>query len=125
MQAQLDVIQQLLTLIQRQAVPFAYVSKTVHSGLSGAGSISVQGLLGVKLECTTIPSSLGVAGTSPAEHFDLGWITWGTADGYPQSVRIEHSPQLSLPARASAFTSIAYDLHPGVVATITELQREP
>jgi hypothetical protein len=115
----------LVTLIQRQAVPFAYVPGTVHSGLSGAGTISIQGLIGAKVAVTTLPAALGVEGTTPAEHFDLGWITFATADGYPSSYRLEHNPQLMLPARCGAYTEIDYDLHPGVVVTITELKREP
>jgi hypothetical protein len=125
LRAEIDQILGLVTLIQRQSVPFAYVPGTVHTGLSGAGTLSVQGLIGAKVAFTTLPSELGRVGTSPVELFDAGFITWGTADGYPQSEHLEHSPQLSLPARCSAFTSLAYDLHPGVVVTITELVREP
>lgn len=123
--ALLQRINTTLELVQRQAVPFAYIASTVHSGLTGSGTLSVQGLIGAKVDLTTIPSTLGSAGTSPTEYFDLGFITWGTADGYPQSIRIDHDPLLSLPSRCSAFTTLAYDLHPGVVATITELVREP
>lgn len=123
--AYLDNIHKLVTLIQRQMAPFAYISSTAHATLAGAGSFAIQGLLGVKVNVTTLPASLGVSGTSPAEHFDLGFITFGTADGYPHSIRLEHQVQLMLPARASVFTTLAYDLHPGVVVTITELLREP
>jgi hypothetical protein len=123
--AKLDSIQALVTLLQRQLAPFAYVPGTVHAGLSGTGVLSVQGLLGAKITITTDPTTLGVEGTSPPILFDRGFITWGTADGYPQSERLERSSQLSLPARASAFTDLAYDLHPGLVVTITELVREP
>lgn len=124
-QASLDLILKMVTLIQRQSVPFAYLASTAHAGISGTGSIAIQGLLGVKVEVTTLPASLGVSGTSPAEHFDLGFITFGTTDGYPHSIRLEHQVQLMLPARCSVFTTLAYDLHPGVQVTITELLREP
>jgi hypothetical protein len=124
-QAYLDLILKAVTLIQRQAVPFAYVTSTAHTGLSGAGTIPINGLLGVKVTATTVPANLGVIGTTPAEHFDMGFVTFGTADGYPHSYRLEHSPQLMLPARCSAFTEFAYDLPPGVVITVTELLREP
>lgn len=124
-QASLDLILKMVTLIQRQSVPFAYVASTAHAALTGAGSFAIQGLLGIKADVTTLPATLGVSGTSPAEHFDLGFITFGTADGYPQSIRLEHQGQLMLPARCSVFTTLAYDLHPGVVVTLTELLREP
>ncbi len=125
LQLQLDQILALVTLIQRQAVPFGYVPGATHTGLSGAGVLSIQGLIGAKVDVTTMPTQIGRVGTSPQEFFDVGYITWGTADGYPQSVRIDHDQLLSLPARASAFTDLAYDLHAGVVVTITELVREP
>lgn len=125
LRAQVSQVLELVTLMQRQLAPFAYIASTVHSGLTGDGSFSIQGLLGVKVALTTVPSSLGVADGTPEEHFDLGFITFGTADGYPHSIRLEHNPQLALPARCSAYTSLAYTLHPGVVATITELVREP
>jgi len=114
----------MVTLIQRQSVPFAYVPGAVHTAISGAGAIAVSGLIGALIDVTTLPASYGSRGTSPAEHFDLGFLAWGTTDGYPSSVRLEHDPQLSLPARCSAFTELAYDLSPGVVVTITELHRE-
>ncbi len=123
--AQVANILQMVTLLQRQVAPFSYVTSTVHSGLSGAGTIAIQGLLGCKVSVTTLPGHFGVEGTTPAEHFDLGWITFGTADGYPSSFRLEHNPQLLLPARCSAYTDLAYDLAAGVVVTITELVREP
>lgn len=124
-QSQLQAILDLVTLIQREAVPFGYVAGTVHAGLSGAGTLAVSGLIGAKVDVTTVPTQLGRAGSAPLEIFDMGYITWGTPDGYPQSIRLEHNPQLSLPARCGAFTTLDYDLHPGVVVTITELKREP
>lgn len=124
-QASLDLLLKMVTLIQRQSVPFAYLASTAHTALSGSGTFAIQGLLGVKVDVTTLPASLGSAGASPVEHFDLGFVTFGTTDGYPQSIRIEHQAQLMLPARCSVFTTLAYDLHPGVVVTITELLREP
>lgn len=114
-----------MTLIQRQNAPFGYIAAAVHATLSGAGSFAIQGLLGVKVDITTLPSSYGLSGTSPTEHFELGWITFGTADGYPQSIRVDHDPTVALPPRCGLFTELAYDLAPGVVATITELLREP
>jgi hypothetical protein len=114
-----------ITLVQRQAVPFDYVTSTTHTGLSGAGAISISGLLGIKINLTTLPLSYGVEGTSPPLHFDLGFVTFGTVDGFGQAVRVDRNPQVILPPRCSAFTDLDYDLAPGVVATITELVRAP
>lgn len=124
-QSYLDLILQTVTLIQRQAVPFAYVPGTAHAGLSGAGTIDISGLIGAKVAVTTIPTALGRVGSTPTEYFDMGFLTFGTPDGYPQSYKLERESQVMLPARCGAFTVLAYDLHPGVVVTITELVREP
>jgi hypothetical protein len=123
--ARVDQILDMVTLIQRQSVPFGYVASTVHAGLTGSGALSVSGLLGCKVDMTTIPSSYGQSAGTPAEHFDLGFVTFGSPDGYPSSKRLEHQPTLFLPARCGAYTDLAYSLAPGVVATITELLREP
>lgn len=122
---QVEAILRMVTLIQRQGVPFGYVPGIVHAALSGAGTLSIQGILGAKVTVTTLPASLGRAGTTPVEYFDMGFLTFGTPDGYPAAYRLERSPQLLLPARCSAFTQLAYDLPPGVVITLTELLREP
>jgi hypothetical protein len=122
---QLTQLMGMVTLIQRQLAPFAYVPGAAHAGLSGSGHFAVQGLLGAKVTFTTLPDALGQSGNLPVEIFDAGYLTWNTPDGYPQSVRLDHNPYLSLPARCSVFTDLAYDLHASIVATITELKREP
>jgi hypothetical protein len=123
--ARLDAILNMVTLLQRQLAPFAYIEGSVHAGLSGSGTIAIQGLLGVKVDVTTLPGSLGESGVLPVELFDVGYVTFGTSAGYQSSNRIEHDPQIIVPPRGSIYTTLAYDLHPGVAATITELGREP
>jgi hypothetical protein len=122
---QINQILQLVTIIQRQGVPFGYIASTSHTALSGAGAISISGILGVKVAVTTLPTSYGVAGTSPPEHFDLGFVTFGCADGFPSAFRLTRNPQVMMPARCGVYTDLDYDLAPGVVVTITELVREP
>lgn len=124
-QAYLDLILQAVTLIQRQSVPFGYVPATTHAALSGAGSLTIGGLIGVKVDLTTIPASYGRSGTSPTEYFDLGWVTFGTPDGFPSSFRVDKELNLLTPRLCGAYTVLDYQLAPGVIATITELVREP
>lgn len=123
--ARVNQILDMVTLIQRQSVPFGYVSGAAHAGLTGNGSFAVSGLIGCKVDMTTIPSSYGSAVGTPTEHFDLGFVTFATPDGYPSSQRLEHQPTFLMPARCGAYTTLAYTLAAGVVATITELLREP
>jgi hypothetical protein len=114
-----------VTLIQRQSVPFAYIRSTVHTGLSGDGHITVQGLIGCLVQLTTTPANVGVELADPLVYWEAGWINWGNADGSSPRQRITASPQLSLPGAAGQYTRIGYSLPVGVVATITELVREP
>lgn len=112
-------------LIQRQAAPFGYVPGAVHAGLSNNGSLSIADLLGVKIEVTTLPDSYGRQSGDPIEFFGLGFLSWGTADGYRTSSRLEHEFQVIFPPLAGVYTTLGYTLAPGVVATVTELIREP
>lgn len=122
---QVQQILQMVTLIQRQNVPFAYVSSTVHAGLTAYGTLAISGLLGVRVDVTAGLATLRAVGNLPPYYFGGGYITFGTADGYPSSYRVKHSPLLCMPARCSAYTALTYDLPPGVTITITELVREP
>jgi hypothetical protein len=124
-QLQLDQLLALVTLIQRQAVPFAYVPGATHSGLSGEGHLDVQGLLGVKVTLDSTSSSVGFLSGDPAEIYSAGWLTWGNSDGSTKREFITHSPFVSLPAVAGQYTRLGYTLGDGVTATITELVREP
>lgn len=124
LQREIDEILRTVTLLQRQIAPFAYVPGNVHTGLSGAGTIAIQGLLGLKIEVTSIPGSYGRTGSDPEVFFDMGFVTLGTSDGYDQSTRVNRQSQILLPPRCSAYTDFGYELRPGVVVTVTELVRE-
>jgi hypothetical protein len=123
--ALLEQILQYVTLIQRQAVPFAYVAGTVHSGLTGSGTIAVQGLIGAIVEITsTLGDTIGEAAGDPPFLYSAGWLNWGSVDGYIPRQFLEATTTLSLPPEAGAYTSLNYSLPPGVTVTITELSRE-
>lgn len=123
-QGLLQQILDLVTLIQRQKAPFAYVPGARHNGLTGNGQIAVAGLIGVSVILSTVPAYLGNIAGDPPELFDVGFVTLGTADGWHRSVRIEHSPTLVFPVEGSE-TLLGWSLAPGVVADLLELRREP
>lgn len=114
----------LVTLIQRQQVPFGYIAGTAHAGLINQGTIAVQGLIGAKVALTVLPGSYGRQLAEPTYLYDVGWWSVGTADGFVADRRIQSSAQLWFPDDMGAMTVIGYSLSPGVVATITELERE-
>lgn len=124
-QAQLDMILQLVTLIQRQAVPFGYLTGTAHAGLTGSGTISVSSLLGVLATVTAYPAGNTVIAGEPNYVYDLGWLSIETADGFIDEVRLRNTTQVWTPRIMSTATKIGYSLRAGVTATITELAREP
>lgn len=123
-QGYLSQIMQLLTLIQRQLAPFAYVGGASHIGLTGNGVLTIPSLQGIKVTLTTQPGYVGEEFGSPLELFDVGWVAWGSPDGYLPREFISHNPQLSFPAKAEQYTRLGYSLNPGVVATIQELYAE-
>jgi hypothetical protein len=121
--AKLDAILQLVTLLQRQVAPFAYVSGPVHSGLSGHGSVSVSGILGMLAELT-VPDSMGLIDGSPQVHLRPGRVNFGTADGYEDRHELVLGAQLIFPDVAGVWTAVGYSLADGVELTLTEILRE-
>lgn len=124
----LGLLQQILalaTLIQRQAAPFAYIAGASHGGLSGQGSFAVQGLLGARVEVTNFGFNTGVEDGDPDELWHAGWVNWGNADGVSSRQFLTNAQMLTLPSLAGQYTEFHYSLQPGVVITVTELEREP
>jgi hypothetical protein len=121
----MDQILQLVTLIQRQSAPFAYLLGTAHAGLSGNGQFAVQGLIGIKVSVTTVPGRAGLVVGDPNTLFGLGWVQVGTADGFGDRMFIDSNPDIMLPLDMGAMTLVGYSIPPDVVVTITELVREP
>lgn len=122
--ALLNSIMQLVTLIQRQIVPFSYISGVTHAGLSGHGEFAVQGVLGVKVTPSSIPASAGVVIGDPDTLWLDSWINWGNADGWTERQFLTNSPFVSMPRLASQFTKVGFSLRPGMSVDIVELHRE-
>jgi hypothetical protein len=121
----LEQILESVTLLQRQLAPFAHILGTVHSGISGQGTFAVQGLLGAKLELTTTPAAYGEALDQPTYRFGLGYLSLETPDGVVDERRVDRSTISWFPRLMSDATVLGYSLAPGVVATLTEIEREP
>jgi hypothetical protein len=124
LQQQLAVIGPLVTLIQRQHVPFAYLKGAAHTGLAGAGTFAVHGILGLSLTPTSIPGWLSSDMAPVASYYRLGDVSVGTADGWVRRQVVTHDPHLMLEIPGDV-TEVAYRFEPGVVCDIVELVREP
>src|SRR6267154_505458 len=118
-QTTLDAILQMVTLIQRQHVPFATISGGSHVGITGNGQFPVQGILGIKVVLTTTPARLGVVSGNPDDLYDAGWINVGTADGWGPRRWIGSSPMIVRPIEPDV-TLVGYSIPTDVVVTITE-----
>lgn len=116
--------EQLVTLIQRQGVPFGYITGTVHAGLSAAGEFTVADILGLAIDITTLPATYPSFGGDPDTYHNLGKISVGTTEGWERSWWATHDPYLILPI-SGAITKVGYTFPSGIIATITELVREP
>jgi hypothetical protein len=125
-QSYLDLILNMVTLMQRQTAPFAYVYGANHTGLTGDGELAVSGLLGVSVDVTAVGSEVGSRAGTPQHLFDVGYVTLGTPDGWLASRSIDADGALEL-ARpgVGAITRVGYTLNSGVVVGIRELIREP
>lgn len=119
-------IMNLVTLIQRQRVPYAYIDGATHSGLTGAGTLTIpNGLIGLRITVTTNPPYTGMAGSNPTAIFDVGYASVGDSTGWNDVQPIKRSPWIWFPEDMSSWTRVGYNLNPGVVVSITELEAEP
>ncbi len=122
--AQLSYLRTDVRLIQRQGVPFGYVPGAIHSALSGNGEFPVADILGLALHLEVFPAGHESGSTDPVTYHQLGKLSVGTAAGWRRSWQPTHNPYLIFPI-AGAFTRVGYSFVGGVVATITELLRDP
>lgn len=121
----LEQILSLVTLIQRLKAPYAYIDGATHSGLSGTGVLTIpNGLIGLRTTVTTNPAYTGEAGSNPTALFEIGYESVGDSTGWADVQRISKSPWLYFPQDMSSWTRVGYNLNPGVVVSITELEPE-
>jgi len=114
-------------LIRIQPRPLGIYSvseSTVHAGLTGHGTLSVSGILGLKATVTTLPSYLGFRTGSPNSTYDIGRVELETAEGWYERVWLHETPQLVINLDPLT-TTVGYTLADGVVLTLTELVRGP
>lgn len=126
-ESKLDQIMQLLVSVFQSlpSAPSSYSDGTAHTGLSGNGTVTLAAdVLAVRVNITTDPANLGTSSGTPTPLFDRGFIVpIVNAAPIRADTRLIYNPQMfPLPALTE---QIGYSLHPGVVATITELLRGP
>ena len=122
--ASVQSILQLVTLLQRQTAPFAYVTGATHAGLTGTGTFSIASSLGLLLN-VTVPARAGRDAGTPVTVFDCGWLNFATLDGYGERFFVSSDSQVILPRLPGLYTDVGYSFAPDVTVTVTEIEREP
>lgn len=113
-------IQDMLQFLMDQTKP-AYKTGTVHTGITGAGTIPIADLIGVKIEITSgIPTNPELPGTPPYE-FSVGWMSVSEPNGMLDEKRITRQHQVWLSGVTPYATVFGYYLNPGFTINVTEL----
>ena len=121
--ALMQQVLQLLTVVQRNGVPFAYAPHSEHAGLTGSGEVAATETIAATITLTTLPAGYGMAEGHPDVVFDAGYVAFGNTEGFGPPQRIRTSPMfLRVPTDT---TRIGYSLGPGIVATIKRHAAEP
>lgn len=123
----IEQLRQLMELVlQSLPTPInSYSEGTVHSTLSGNGTITLSGSpIAIKVDITTDSSHLGQSTADPTFLFDRGYIVPIINEGPIRGeTRLTFNPQVYLLPLLTE--QIGYSLHPGIVASITELNAGP
>jgi hypothetical protein len=126
---ELNVIERLLRGIATVGVPstplgvFSLSEGAIHAGLHDTGLLTLVSGLAVKFTMTTVPTTIGSEIGDPLIMFEAGWLTPFSSEGPSSSTLITFETQVVwLPP---ATIQLGYTLHPGIVATVTELGRGP
>jgi hypothetical protein len=118
-------VNNLVTIVQRYAVPFSSVPGTVHAGLSGDGSFAVNDLLGLRVQITSHSGTHPDLEGTPPYIWDQGWVSIMTGDGLIDERRVSFAEMSWQPRLMEAAVLVGYHFFPGTTATITELRPEP
>jgi hypothetical protein len=113
-------IQDMLQFLMDQTKP-SYTAGTVHTGLTGAGTLAISNLVGVKIDITSgVPTNPQLPGTPPYE-FSVGWMSVSEPNGMLDEKRITRQHQVWLSGVTPYATVFGYYLNPGFTINVTEL----
>jgi hypothetical protein len=108
-----------VTLNQRGG-SLAYTAGTVHDGLASSGTLTIAGLVGIRLQLTAgIPGS-ELEGTPPYI-WDVGWMSVSDGGAMLQERRITRAVAEWFPTEMQLATVWGYFFKSNTIATMTEL----
>lgn len=124
LQNKLDWTRMELQLLQRWSEPFAYRYGRTIPGLTGAGQLEIDRLLGLQVVLTKVTPGAKVARGGTPYIFDQGWMSVEDPEGMVEEKRITRQAFTWLPARMALATTFKYDLFEGAELAIAELLPE-
>lgn len=103
--------------------PKAFVSGSVHSGLTGSGRIALAaGVVGFRVETLAHDTSKPVLSGDPPYLWDVGWVsTIGLGDELVDEKRVTRSAYLWFPCGLKHAASLGYRLRDEAVCRVTQL----
>jgi len=118
------LVRSMVDLIQRRAVPFAWILSTPHPGLTGTGVISVQDVIGASVSMT-VPGGWGSTAETPRRLIpSAGSLQGSDGSRYSDNFQLHYEQELIFFDQSWA-TGIRYNFRPGVTCTLTPLLPEP
>lgn len=119
LESRLNGILALLSLIAARVGPQSYTLAASHT-VSGAGELSVSGIVGVICHALSYAPGVGYDASDPTRFYDAGWITFGDDNAwYPRQQNI-HDPQFHVSAPTGT-TRVGYSCGMVTSMEITEL----
>lgn len=99
-----------------------YVAGASYVGLTDQGTIALSPTtVGVQVNVTTTPSTVGADLGNPLHLWHVGWLNWGDGFNFRDREWITSATFQSFPREPQYAPSIGYSLEPGVVVDIVEL----
>lgn len=122
---QTALLKQRLDLLQRRLLPFAWITGTPSTGLTGHGTIAVQDALGVIVNFTAIPAKWGITYENPSRYIPALGMLRAMVGTPGDNSRLLHYHDQIVMFEAPWATSIHYDFPSGVTASLTPIYPEP
>ncbi len=121
---QLQTVTDLVTLLQRYGLPFAYAPGAIHSPLTGTGQFAVSRLVGLDVQVDQLPNAPIVLPGNPVYLYDVGWMAISDASGMLEEKRITRQQQVWQPSHMQEATLFSYQLNANVSLSVRELAPE-
>lgn len=115
---------ELLTIVQRYGLPFAYVRGRRFSAISGSGTHELGRCVGLLIEVTSWPATAKQLLGAPPYIYDLGWISVLTDDGMLDEIRLTRQAMTWSSKLIPTATLVGWGLRDDVVIDVSELLAE-